>query len=403
MITITTKIQETQQKPKIVPRSGGNNPLLGTTKRPKVAPGAVVLSPDQLKKRQAVWRRQFAARPQDNEKQLLRYAAVLHESRKFGEIEALIRGYMEARPKGIRPWMYQMVAIAIEATGGKQHLVEKNLTEAGRLAQEQDNDLSIFSVATMLFDRGMDKSLVPLLDRSLEAFPHRLDPHVMSLDLSERLEDPQRMRRGIEQILALGWPGRDKAVRNEVTRRTRRFAEILSQRGEDRDAELLRRTLKENLLRDLEITLSWDGTADLDLIVEESLGAIVRSEMPRSVFGGALLENEFAERNREVYVCPRAFPGDYSIRFAMIFEDPDDPVRQIELTVRSENPESPFSYTETIDRSEMDEERIVSLETGRRKKILPYTGPLIVTGSVFGDVLKDPQRIPSPDSVKDRR
>ena len=66
--------------------------------------------------------------------------------------------------------------------------------------------------------------------------------------------------------------------------------------------------------RDLFFRLSWDGEADFDIVVEEPLGATASYPRPARVFGGSILWNGYGSHPDEIYVCPRAFDGDYTIR-----------------------------------------------------------------------------------------
>ena len=44
--------------------------------------------------------------------------------------------------------------------------------------------------------------------------------------------------------------------------------------------------------------------------------------MPRTVFGGSIIKNGYGNHPEEVYVCPRGFDGDYTVRIATIYTNP---------------------------------------------------------------------------------
>ena len=75
--------------------------------------------------------------------------------------------------------------------------------------------------------------------------------------------------------------------------------------------------------RDLFIRLTWTGDADFDLAVDEPLGATATYLTPRTVFGGSIVKNGYGRHPEEVYVCPRGFDGDYTIKVETIYNNPD--------------------------------------------------------------------------------
>ncbi len=83
--------------------------------------------------------------------------------------------------------------------------------------------------------------------------------------------------------------------------------------------------------RDLFVRLTWDGQADFDVTVEEPLGATASYLIPRTVFGGSLIKNGYGAHPEEVYVCPRGFDGDYTVRINTIWIDSKKPVTRLTL------------------------------------------------------------------------
>jgi hypothetical protein len=119
--------------------------------------------------------------------------------------------------------------------------------------------------------------------------------------------------------------------------------------------------------------LTWDGDADFDLHVDEPLGATASYQNPRTVFGGAMLKNGYGSHPEEIYVCPRGFAGDYTIRVSTIYTNPDKPVTRLTLeTITHEGTPGENKQSIELNPEKPGKPVVVHLDAGRRKKVLPY-------------------------------
>lgn len=135
--------------------------------------------------------------------------------------------------------------------------------------------------------------------------------------------------------------------------------------------------LPEAEARDLFVRLSWTGDADFDVSVAEPLGATATYLNPRTVFGGSIVKNGYGRHPEEVYVCPRAFDGDYAIKIDTIYNNPDKPATQgtLEVITHEGTPQE-VKQTHTIKFTGKAIPPIVAtLKGGRRKQVLPLLLP----------------------------
>jgi len=74
--------------------------------------------------------------------------------------------------------------------------------------------------------------------------------------------------------------------------------------------------------------VSWNGEADVDLMVEEPAGTICSFRLPCTLSGGVMLGDAVArskkdelkaEGAQEAYVCPKGFNGEYRIRVRRVW------------------------------------------------------------------------------------
>ena len=65
---------------------------------------------------------------------------------------------------------------------------------------------------------------------------------MMSINLAQATKDPKRMADAVEQLLSLGWPGNDEAIRRDARQQVEKLAKTLREerRGDEADALLAR-------------------------------------------------------------------------------------------------------------------------------------------------------------------
>lgn len=329
----------------------------------------------------------------DDPDDLLGLVALLRVDKKFRDIEGVLRGYLRHHSDLAEVWMYDTLGIAIEVNKGDMAEVKSLVGFAAHLARSSDNPNDLFQVADMLLLRnwflpvgaeGYKANLPEILDRLIEKVPHRLEPYLMEVLLAERTKNPGRMGDAAEGILSLGWPGQDAGVRLQIRSRCDAMAKQLRDEGRPEEAKAMLDRVTNATVRDLVVKLKWKGVADLDLVVEEPLGAKANYDMPRTVFGGSLISNgrstDPAKSAEEMYVCPRGFDGTYTISVQTVYNAPEDPrqaVKTAEVEVimhEGTSQEKKQSFTVNLDPESIKPVQI-ALEGGRRVKVLPFVGP----------------------------
>jgi hypothetical protein len=323
--------------------------------------------------------------------------ASLNRLRKPREVHAAILGYLKNSAYhrvAIEPWMYEALAMAIKMDNGTDADVKKSLGYAADLAQETHNPNHLVSVADLLFEKGYFERVGSLLDEAMPKVPHRFEPVLISINLAQKTKDPVRMADSIERLLSLGWPGRDEFFRIESGNQVDQMVKHLRAENKGAEADAIQKKLDESMSRDVLVRLTWDGYADFDLSVEEPGGVSTTSyETPRTVYGGAMIKNGYGSHPEEIYVCPRAVNGKYTVRVSNIWADPTKPVTRLTLEVithegtaaekkeirslkpGAENPPTPFTLT-----------------NGRRKVLLPFVDPSAAVMQASIDAMKNTKR-----------
>lgn len=364
------------------------NPKAGTQGLIPIVPGSgsvVGVRPVAHVDPYAFWS-EYYRKHDESAAQLRETLRLLNLSKKFTDVHAALTAYLTERRKNAEPWMYEALALAIEMTSGSPEDIRTALQYGADLAQRTHNPNHLVSVADLLFRKGYYERVGRLLDEAAARIPHRAEPLVMSLNLAQNTKDPKRMGDSIDALLALGWPGNDEYVRREARRQAEALAEKLKEDGRNRDADTLLARVTAAESRDVYVHLSWDGNADYDLEVEEPLGAKAQFSTPRTVFGGSIIKNGYGSHPDEVYVCPRGFDGDYTVRIVTVYADPENPPTRLTLeSITHEGTANETKGTWTLDpRKPLVKPVVVPLKGGRRKTVLPFLSPGAILESVFG-------------------
>jgi hypothetical protein len=336
-------------------------------------PGAA--NPD----RYAYWSDYYRKHDESSE-QLRETVRLLNLSRKFTDVHAALTGYLTHRSRNAEPWMYEALALAIEMNQGKPEDIKTALNYATDLALRTHNPNDLVSVADKLLLKGYNERVGPLLDEAAAKVPHRAEPLVMSINLAQKTRDPKRMGESIDHLLSLGWPGNDEYFRREARSQAERLAASLREEGRREEADALLSRLPDSEARDVFIRLTWDGDADYDLAIQEPLGAVAQYAMPRTVFGGSIIKNGYGNHPEEIYVCPRGFDGEYTVRIAMVYTNPSKPPTRLTLvSITHEGTSHEQKQTTTL---EPDDPKarpvVVTLKGGRRKTVLPFISPTAI-------------------------
>ena len=298
-------------------------------------------------------------------------------SGKHRDVYAALWAYLKLHPARAESWMYQALSVAIDMNQGSPAETKTALNYAADLAQRSHNPNFLVSVADNMIMKGYLDRVGPLIDEAADKVPHRSEPLVMSINLAQKTKDPRRMGESIDRLLSLGWPGQDEYFRTESRNQAETLAKSLREEGRGQEADALLAGLTNSEARDLFIRLNWDGQADFDLSVEEPLGATASYLIPRTVFGGSVIKSGYGSHPEEVYVCPRGFDGDYTVRIENIFIDPGKPTTHMTLeTIAHEGTAKEKKTVYNLLPDQLKKPIVVHLTDGRRKNVLPYVDPV---------------------------
>jgi hypothetical protein len=224
-----------------------------------------------------------------------------------------------------QPWMYEVVAIAMELEGRPKEEVERAILSAVDFAQSPED---LLQIARFLARMGLDGRAVDIYRQIVKLDPLLTEAYLHGMRAAQRAGDLDGIRWGTVGILSQAWTAEEAEVKQVAFRVAMATLEQLTAEGRQAERADYQRELDAAMIRDCVIKVSWTGNADLDLIVEEPSGSVCSIHHPRTTAGGVNLGDTFArfgtdqpQSFSEFYVCSEAFAGEYRARIRKVWGD----------------------------------------------------------------------------------
>ncbi|HVA48300.1 MAG TPA: VWA domain-containing protein [Pirellulales bacterium] len=272
------------------------------------------------------WNDYFAAHTGDkapSEASVRETVRQLMKGRKFDHVIGLL--YAALRNKQGQPWMYEALALALQADQRDPEEIERVLLSALDFAS---NPIEVMYLAQYMSRLGLDKRALQLFRQLSKGLPAWPDPYIFGLQLAQKLDDLDAIKWATIGILSQPWPNKQIDIWDSGVNVAEATLARLKSENRTEEAEQYEKEVKEALVRDLVVIVSWTGEADVDLLVEEPGGTVCSFRMPRTLSGGIMLgdsvarskkEERKAEGAQEAYICPKGFSGEYRIRVRRVW------------------------------------------------------------------------------------
>jgi len=258
---------------------------------------------------------QVAARASAGKLARLRISAVeLGNTGRFDRAAELISAAVNCGQS--EPWMYEALAVAMEAAGKPKTEVERALMSSADFATSP-NDL--LSLAQCLARFGSSRQAIRLCRQVATIEPSNREAFALAMTIASKENDLQALKWACAGVLSNEWPAGQQDLATRAARLAKAAISGLEKQAKVDDAEAFRTAVDEALVRDVEIEFSWNGDADIDMVVEEPAGTVCSLAMPRTTSGGTLLADTDLPADptnatqRERYIAGEAFPGTYRI------------------------------------------------------------------------------------------
>jgi hypothetical protein len=298
-------------KPTVAPQAKAARPVARAAKQARPLSLAIPAGQDA----ETAWNDYFANQADVSAAALRATVLERVSTRKLDEAQGLIRAAL--RNGKAQPWMYEALGLILQMQNKSRSEIERALLSAVDFAVGP-NDL--LTVAAYMARTGHEQRALKIYRQVSEADPYRPEPYVQGLQLSKRVDDLDGIRWATVGILRQAWPKDREQIAHHALRVAEATLARLKGEGRTQEMEAFEQELNKAMTRDCVVQVSWDGEADVDLLVEEPTGSVCSFRNPRTTAGGVMIGDTVAGTAEssakglsEAYVCPEAFAGAYRV------------------------------------------------------------------------------------------
>lgn len=316
------------------------------------------------------WREFFKANVPDPEK-IAKLVVQLHDAKRDADVVAVLEAAILNGQS--QPWMYEVLATAMQVIGRPQAEIERVLLSAV--------DFSAVDVPNMLLSAaylnryGLHSRALSLYRQATQLSPGHSDAYVLGLKLAREAKDLDGMEWGAVGILTQAWGKEHVELHRLADDAVAEAEQLLKKLGNAKRSEEFRAKIAEARQRDLVIRLTWNGDADLDLGVLEPLGTVCSRQNKFSRGGGVLVHDGFGPNNPktqnayELYVCPMAASGQYKLTIRHVVGNVVAKQAKLTVITHQGTPQEKTS-TEVVTLAGVETIVRVELKDGRRTELL---------------------------------
>lgn len=275
--------------------------------------------------------------------------------------------------------MYEALAIAQEASGADKDEIRRTLLSAADVTRDSAD--AQYRVARLLARHNLKTSAIRLYREAAQQAPFATEPYTESIALAVEIGDVQTVRWAASRLLGEAWVDVNDDLHRLARAKLLEMEQKLRATGRQKEAADLVAAVRAADTHDLMVHATWEGDADVDLVVVEPLGTHCSVNNRRTPAGGVLVKDGFGKRAEELYICSRGLPGPYEIRVRRVWGTPDGRKVRIEV-VRGLGTAQEKRSTHYLT-VEAEKPLLVQLDTGRRQELLsiPQTLPTALSSA----------------------
>ncbi|HEX7446167.1 MAG TPA: VWA domain-containing protein [Pirellulales bacterium] len=239
----------------------------------------------------------------------------LMKARNFSHAIGLI--YAALRNQQGQPWMYEVLGIALQADNRTPDEIERVLMSAADFAS---SPVELMYLGQYMARSGLKRRALALFRQASELDPEAAEPYMHGLRLAQEQDDLPGIQWSTIGILSRVWSMRQMPIWEAGWTAAEATLDRLTTENRSDEAAAYRKQVNDALVRDCIIIVTWNGEADVDLMVEEPAGTICSFRNPRTTSGGVMLGDAVSKSKKasrtgegaqEVYVCNKGFDGTY--------------------------------------------------------------------------------------------
>ncbi|MBI3410031.1 MAG: VWA domain-containing protein [Planctomycetes bacterium] len=299
---------------KVAGNGGGNNPkvLKNANQVVKIDPKA---KPKEVLDPTKIWNEALAKEGVDPGV-IVATADFLFEAGKFDHAAEFLKANLR---KGIvvRPWVYEALAVALEASNGDKEEIRRARLSAVAL-DPKDAQGFLEAARTMAEHKQFDRALA-FCRQAAQLEPNLAQPYTEALVYAgaDFGKDAKAMEWAVGRLVSQDWPTDNLTLHTKAHDLLKDLTRTLAKENRQTEADRLNQALTQLKQRDLMVNLTWETpageTADLELEVKEPAGSTCSSRQHQTPGGGTFLGTDLLHMTKASYIAAQAFVGDYEI------------------------------------------------------------------------------------------
>ncbi|MGA7702882.1 MAG: hypothetical protein WCB27_25085, partial [Thermoguttaceae bacterium] len=295
----------------------------------------------------------------------------LMNQRKYDHVIALIGAAL--RHRQCQPWMYEGLALAMEAAGRPKADIERAIMSAVDFV---DNTTDLMYVGAYLSKMGLDERALQIYRQAASLDPLRPEPYMLGLQAARNTNNLEGLKWASLGILSQAWPKEHADIWEKGAGVAKEVLDKLRAEKRTKEADEFLAKLNEAVARDCVAIVTWTGDGEIDAFVEEPTGTVCSLRNPRTTAGGIMLDDAIRQTGHDgfgghsaVYVCPKGFDGKYKLFVRRVWGNVT--AGKVNVQVITHDLTSQSVVVQKRIPLEKDQAAVVfTLEDGRRKEAL---------------------------------
>jgi len=334
-------------------------------------PAKIEIEIEEGAKPEVVWDRYFSKN--DPQPKAVRDAVrSLMRQQKFDHVIAMIGAAL--RHRQCQPWMYEALALSMEAAGRPKADTERAIMSAVDFV---DNSIDLMYIGAYLSHMGFDDRALQVYRQAASLSPLQPEPYMLGLRAARATNNIEGLKWASLGILSQAWPKEQISVWQAGMGVSKEVLDKLRSEKRTKEADAFEAALNEAVRRDCVAIVRWTGEGEVDVLVEEPTGTVCSLRNPRTPAGGILLGDDIRQTGRDnlgghsqVYVCPKGFDGSYRMLVRRVWGGVTAGKVNVEVVTHCNTPYA-IDIRKNIALDKKDEAVVAfSLRDGRRKEAL---------------------------------
>ncbi|MEN6458868.1 MAG: hypothetical protein ABFC63_08050 [Thermoguttaceae bacterium] len=237
----------------------------------------------------------------------------LVSQKKYDHVIGLIGAALRHRQG--QAWMYEALALALDAAGRPKAEIERAVMSAVDFAQSAPD---LMYIGTYLSRLGLNARAIEVYRLAANVDPVRPEPYMLALKAARAANDQEGLKWASLGIVGQAWPKQHADVWEAGLGVTREILDKLRAENKTKEAEAFQAAVNEAMRRDCVVLVDYTGEGEIDIAVEEPTGTVCSLRSPRTTGGGILIGDDIRQTGHDnfgghsqAYVCPKGFNGKY--------------------------------------------------------------------------------------------